>query len=218
MRKFLLLTLLCCATGLLWAKPLSPEQAMLRTQQNVAGSRMNTSGMKLVYTDAQNEQPAYYVFGRDKQQGYVIAGADDLASPVLGYVDDGTFDYANLPEQMKAWLQGYADEIAWARRHENTASTYRQASTRPQRSEIPLMVHAHWDQSAPYNQLCPTINGTQAPTGCVATAMAQIIRFWNYPKKGTGSHSYTYNGLSLSMNFGNTTFDWANMPYIGIFS
>ncbi len=77
---------------------------MLRTQQNVAGSRMNTSGMKLVYTDAQNEQPAYYVFGRDKQQGYVIAGADDLASPVLGYVDDGTFDYANLPEQMKAWL------------------------------------------------------------------------------------------------------------------
>ena len=102
---------------------------MLRTQQNVAGSRMNTSGMKLVYTDAQNEQPAYYVFGRDKQQGYVIAGADDLASPVLGYVDDGTFDYANLPEQMKAWLQGYADEIAWARRHENTASTYRQAST-----------------------------------------------------------------------------------------
>lgn len=214
MRKFLLLTLLCCATGLLWAKPLSPEQAMLRTQQNVAGSRMNTSGMKLVYTDAQNEQPAYYVFGRDKQQGYVIAGADDLASPVLGYVDDGTFDYANLPEQMKAWLQGYADEIAWARRHENTASTYRQASTRPQRSEIPLMVHAHWDQSAPYNQLCPTINGTQAPTGCVATAMAQILRFWNYPKKGTGSHSYTYNGLSLSMNFGNTTFDWANMPYI----
>ena len=175
---------------------------------------MNTSGMKLVYTDAQNEQPAYYVFGRDKQQGYVIAGADDLASPVLGYVDDGTFDYANLPEQMKAWLQGYADEIAWARRHENTASTYRQASTRPQRSEIPLMVHAHWNQSAPYNQLCPTINGTQAPTGCVATAMAQILRFWNYPKKGTGSHSYTYNGLSLSMNFGNTTFDWANMPYI----
>lgn len=216
MRKFLLLTLLCCATGLLWAKPLSPEQAMLRTQQNVAGSRMNTSGMKLVYTDAQNEQPAYYVFGRDKQQGYVIAGADDLASPVLGYVDDGTFDYANLPEQMKAWLQGYADEIAWARRHENTASTYRQASTRPQRSEIPLMVHAHWDQSAPYNNKTPLLNGKHTATGCVATAIAQIMRFWQHPLKGKGSHSYEWESgeTTLSMDFSKVTFDWANMPFI----
>ncbi len=189
---------------------------MLRTQQNVAGSRMNTSGMKLVYTDAQNEQPAYYVFGRDKQQGYVIAGADDLASPVLGYVDDGTFDYANLPEQMKAWLQGYADEIAWARRHENTASTYRQASTRPQRSEIPLMVHAHWDQSAPYNNKTPLLNGKHTATGCVATAIAQIMRFWQHPLKGKGSHSYEWESgeTTLSMDFSKVTFDWANMPFI----
>ena len=70
-----------------------------------------------------------------------------------------------------------------------------------------------WDQSAPYNDLCPEYNGTRSVTGCVATAMAQVMRYHKYPAKGKGSNSYTSQTLALaaSFDFASTTFDWDNM-------
>ena len=79
-----------------------------------------------------------------------------------------------------------------------------------------MMVHAHWDQGAPYNNKTPILNGSHTATGCVATAIAQIMRYWQYPDVGKGSRSYTWEtgNKTLSMNFSQVRFDWANMPFI----
>lgn len=144
------------------------------------------------------------------EQGYVIASADDLAEPVLGYADSpGAFSYDALPPAMKWWLEEYALQIDAARR---AAPQARFAATqRPVRERIDPIVRTKWNQSAPYNDLCPVIGSKTAPTGCVATAMAQVINHHKYPAKGRGAHSYTYNGVTSSFDFGGTTFDWANM-------
>ena len=70
-----------------------------------------------------------------------------------------------------------------------------------------------WAQGDPYNQQCPAVSGSCSHTlvGCVATAWSQVMKYWNWPTTGTGRHSYTWNGTTLSANF-NTTYDWANMP------
>jgi hypothetical protein len=77
------------------------------------------------------------------------------------------------------------------------------------------LVQTKWDQSPYYNNLCPYDNskGERTVTGCVATAMAQVMNYWEYPKKGTGFHSYNHSKYgTLNANFGSTTYDWANMP------
>lgn len=197
--------------------PLSPDEALGRVRVNTQGlQRMSTSAMKLVYTGQETAHPAYYVFSAPEQAngGYVIASADDLAVPVLGYVEDGVFDYATLPPQLQWWLGEYASQIEWVRGQRVPAPGMVVGAGRPYREPIASMVHARWDQSAPYNDLCPVYSTGKTVTGCVATAMAQILRFWEYPAKGTGSHSYTYNGITNSFDFGNTTFQWKEMPFI----
>lgn len=197
--------------------PLTPEQSLSRLRKELPAKRFATVPMKLVYTDSAAVMPTYYIFEKESSadSGYLIAGADDLAAPVLAYIDEGTFDYNTLPAQMRWWLSEYAREISWARSRQ--ASNAPQAAiSRPQREPIQSLVHARWDQASPYNNLCPTYNSQPVATGCVATAMAQLLRFWEYPVKGKGSHSYTSSTLKLtsSFNYANTTFLWDKMPFI----
>lgn len=211
MKHFHILLLVAIA-GSCFAAPLTPEQALVRMRGAQEGARY-AAAAKPVYVEAKAEQPAYYVFARDNG-GFVIASGDDLAAPVLGYSNSAWPGYDALPVQLKEWLKGYADEIQWARCQPLPASGERMAAQRPQRTAIPLMVHAHWDQDAPFNNKCPVKDGTRCPTGCVATAIAQIMRFWQYPAKGQGTNSYSWNNTTLSMDFSTVKFDWKNMPYI----
>ena len=214
MRRFAILTLMAAlGAALAVAAPLTPQQAQARLQGSSAGTRdiplfSASAPLSLAYTGAETPVPAYYVF--TSEQGYVIASADDLAEPVLGYADSpGAFSYDALPPAMKWWLEEYALQIDAARR---AAPQARFAATqRPVRERIDPIVRTKWNQSAPYNDLCPVIGSKTAPTGCVATAMAQVINHHKYPAKGRGAHSYTYNGVTSSFDFGGTTFDWANM-------
>lgn len=213
MKHFHILLLVAIA-GSCFAAPLTPEQALVRMRGAQEGARY-AAAAKPVYVEAKAEQPAYYVFARDNG-GFVIASGDDLAAPVLGYSNSAWPGYDALPVQLKEWLKGYADEIQWARCQPLPASGERMAAQRPQRTAIPLMVHAHWDQDAPFNNKCPVKDGTRCPTGCVATAIAQIMRFWQYPAKGQGTNSYSWNNTTLSMDFSTVKFDWKNMPYISL--
>lgn len=214
MKKSILTIIASVCALTLTAAPLSPEQSLQRIKTEKAGARFASAPMTLAYTAAETEVPAYYVF--NAANGYVIAGADDLAAPMLGYVDNGSFDYNNIPDQMRWWLSQYAQEIDNARRMEGGIDRNRQVRMeRPTRPSINPMVNTRWNQGDPYNTLAPLYDGTnRAATGCVATAMAQVLRYYKYPAQGSGSHSYTYNGISHSFNFGNTTFDWANMLHI----
>ncbi|MEG0012449.1 MAG: C10 family peptidase, partial [Muribaculaceae bacterium] len=170
--------------------------------------------MKLAFSKKEANDNLFYVFNRGENQGFVIISGDDRANEILGYSDSGSFDYEKIPVNMKAWLEEYAKEIKTLIENPQTTTTvapvFNQKNYAP--SVAPLLDKTAWGQSEPYNNLCPIMpsEDSHSVTGCVATAMAQVMYYNRWPINGTGEHSYTYNGKNISANF-NTTYDWANM-------
>lgn len=153
-----------------------------------------------------------YVFNRGENDGFVIVSGDDRAVPVLGYSDTGSFDADNIPANMQAWLEDYSRQIEWLRT--NGVAVYEAEATEDYAPVAPLIA-SKWSQSEPYYNDCPEYKGDKCVTGCAATAMAMVMKYYNYPTSGTGSHTYTPANNrrlgQLSADFGNTTYDWENM-------
>lgn len=169
--------------------------------------------LTLAYTDAdvQTDVNRFYVFNREAGSGFVIVSADDRAREVLGYADSGSFDPENLPENLAAWLDTYRDALD--NLPEQVRAKAAAESTLPSSVE-PLLGGIAYGQTAPYNSLCPKYNiFSRCVTGCAATSMAQVMRYYRYPKQGIGSCSYTTNTLKLAVeaDFGATTYDWDHM-------
>lgn len=173
--------------------------------------------MRLVHTIPMPrvEQQAAYVFQNGENDGFVIVSADDRAREILGYARAGRFDAEHMPDNLRLWMQHYAEEIAAASTMTDDYSGER--SVLSTQSEIaPLLGNIQWNQNEPYNDYCPMdADGTVCYTGCVATAMAQIMRYWKHPLRGTGSNAYTWTNVKgitsqLSADF-DTEYDWANM-------
>ena len=166
--------------------------------------------------------------------GYVIVSADDRFMPVLAYSLTNNFQLANAPEPMIGLLGDYLDEMRSAMMENVTTSASLQAKWSALSSENfqysrlgtpvvgPLLTTA-WNQSSYYNNLCPVdADGPNGHTyaGCVATAMAQLIRYWQYPEHGIGSHTYDANFVddgygnygTQTANFAAATYNFANMP------
>lgn len=162
---------------------------------------------------AQEADAPYYVFNRGEGNGFVIVSGNDAMGTVLGYSNTGTFSKEEAPEGLRALLELYARSIS-ALDADAPAATSADAAGTPVVS--PLLSDIHWGQGAPFNTLCPTYTegGTAVNyyTGCVATAATQIMRFYKYPERGSGSHSYTSNGTTLTADFSKSVYDWANMP------
>ena len=197
------------------------------------------SNMRLVHKALQNdsEEVAFYVFNQEDGKGFVVVSADDrTADDVLGYNERGSFDYSKINPNLKWWLSRYTEEITALQTMDD--SEFEQAPVRKakQVTAIPnLLVNDQgkeitWYQEEPYSNLCPMDqrDNTRSLTGCVATAASQIMYKWRWPKKGTGSSSYTWHDCknddcdqywskTLSANYGETTYDWDNMlpAYIG---
>ena len=176
--------------------------------------------LSLAYTgmDA-NGQATLYAFNRRPNEGFVVIAADDRAPEVLGYADQGTYDTASMPANMKWWLGQMEAQMAYLITHPNMTMT------KPRRSATvvkPLLGETAWDQRSPYNLLCPYISyydedeeenvSGRAPTGCVATALAQVMYYWKYPAASTGSISYTTATAKKKVSADlNTTYDWSVM-------
>lgn len=212
MKKLLLLAALGAVTLSGNAEVLSPEQALSRVMGEVTpmSARVNPGAPKLVATRSIDNQPAVYVYSLDGANGYMVLSADDKAEALLGYSDNGEFDAGKINPTMQWWLDEYAAEIKWLR--ENPDPDRYLSAPQKAKSAIAPMVTTKWNQSAPFNNMCP-LNGTRrCVTGCVATAMAQIVNYHKLPAgKGTGSASVTYNNTTYTFDFANETFDWANM-------
>lgn len=210
MKKYLLLSsLVAMMLGTSNAAQLTPEQALARLNH---GSRANAAEMKLVYTASEGLNKQFYVFNIGANDGFTIVSADDCISPLIGYADNGSFDSENMPENMSAWLKQYQRQIEAMISAGATAQS-RAADTK---ASIAPLVTTLWNQSSPYNNDCPMDGDKRSVTGCVATAMAQVMKYHNWPVKGTGSNSYTWTNSAgtestLSMDFSSITFDWANM-------
>lgn len=202
------------------AETLTPTEALLRAQSSIPQSLKakmpalrSAKSAELVYTvaDSLTAEPAVYAFNQGGlDDGFVIVSADDRAVPLLGCSETGCIDPDNMPPALEYWLWRYQQQIKNAP-NRRTPAHWPGNFGRPVRQDVDPLCSTKWDQDAPYNNSCPKVGTTSTFTGCVATAMAQVMKFWEYPTKGTGSHSYTWNKKSLSMTFSNTTFDWANM-------
>lgn len=219
MRKTLLLMLAICWSVLLTAGNVTPEEALQQATRFLNG-RVNTGNRRAPVTTQQltmaKQVAGLYVFNVTNDNGFVIVSNDDCAESILGYADEGSFDPDNIPENMKAWLQGYADEIAWAKQHHIQKST--QAANRRAggvKAPIAPLMKTAWDQTFPYNASCPT----GCATGCVATAMAQVMYYYQWPKgdilKAIPAYDEDFEGNSVSVPLTTdlpvTSFDWANM-------
>ena len=194
------------------------------TATAVATKFMGTNDLHLSATyPTDNNIAAFYVF--NTADGFVIVSANDCETPIIGYSREGRFDPNNVPIQMEDYLQDFiariqfgienhieADE-ATAKQWELVKTTGKLNDSKSTKAVAPLLTDK-WNQGCLYNNLCPTMSGPcgHAEVGCVAVAMAQIMRYWGYPTTGWGTHSYTNAGLTLSADFGNTTYDWEHMP------
>lgn len=161
---------------------------------------------------------AVYAFSAADNAGFVLVAADDRAHSILGYSLTGSFSYENLPPQLDAMLRGYALQIAAAEQTGKAVipSDYSDLAQPESRKAVaPLLGNIAWNQDAPFNDLCPIDRTYQqrTPAGCVATAMAQIMKYWGYPRQGIGSRSYLTESqfLSVSANFGAANYEWEKM-------
>ena len=196
----------------------APAQRM----QRAAAAQNMAKPVELVYTQYQMDAttPAVFVFNNQEAEGFVLVSAEDEARAVLGYSDKGSFNQEDIPENMRFWLQMYADELARYETNKPVLKAGQVSLPRAKRTATasyptisPILGKTVWGQGEPFNNKCPLQNNKRTVTGCVATALSQIMYAHKYPTKGTGTHSYTTETkkLSVSANFGNTTYDWANM-------
>lgn len=223
MKKTLsLLTLAFLGSVAVYASPLTPEAALQRLNDSgeavnlsIAGTRAQAKPDVRFTMKAQDGNPVVYVFGEEERPGFMVVSADDSTVPLLGYSDSGIFDAANIPPALQYWLDEYQRQIEYSR--ENGVSTRgeetRAGVTLPSSWQpIAPLVKTKWDQDAPYNNLCPTTSkGDATFTGCVATSVAQAMKYFNYPAQGKNTAQISFNNKTLTLNIGDIKFDWNNM-------
>ena len=239
-RNIILIALFFCVNGL-FAQHVTEEQALQKAQAFLQGKMTNSSnGRRGAPAKAPAMQKvtqavptnAYYIFNAEQNGGFVIVSGDERTEEILGYSTEGHIDPQQMPENMQAWLKGYEEQI-----NAISASATTTSSSMPKHPAVKPMLTTQWDQGAPYNLQCPTMipDGETEPqhclTGCVATAMAQIMYYWKWPQDYTTAipaHGYGYEGWDSetqtaiykyhTKKLPRVKFDWASMKntYTGL--
>lgn len=228
MRRFL--TLLACllTAGLAMADRVSEREALKKAQAFMPGERFE---MKKYASPegGQTEEPPFYIFNVENGRGYVLVSAEDRTTAILGYSTNGNIDLANIPDNLRYWLDSYAAQLKAI--DEGTPIAARavagdKAMTRGTRSNIAPLLKTTWNQDGPYNLMCPDGNfvdydadgydsNNRCVTGCVATALAQVMYYHKWPQQTTEIPAYTINysnAPTLSLNeLPTTTFEWNKM-------
>ena len=201
--KRILFSFICLLSGLqLFAGPVTRQEAQSLAKDFLAskGIAMTTS---MAYraprkaTLSKTDNAYYYVFNAGNNNGYVIVSGDDRTEEVLGYTDSGTFDAETAPDNLKSMLQRYVDEIKLLDADSVVVTSAQKAAYKAQRRKTEAARHAVaplltslWNQGDPYNRMSPiyykedrsgVLSGNRSATGCVATAIAQVINYYKYP-------------------------------------
>ena len=200
---FAFIALWCMAQGI------TPEVAFQKAQafMQAKGHSLELSVASRPNSRRAQGQAAYYVFNAKQQQGFVIVSGDESTEAILGYADEGSFDETALPSNIKAWLESYARQIDALSQGKVEEGTRRVAT----HAAIAPMTKTKWDQQDPYNLQCPTRSGNTAPTGCSATAMAQVMAYHKWPEASVSSiPGYTMGGYTVTATEAGVI-DWANI-------
>ena len=232
-KQILLIFVLCCffipvkAEEINVAKATAVAKYLTERQFNTSFSRGEE--LVLAYT-APNQKslqthPVYYVFNVGSE-GFIIVSGDDVARPILGYSQNGNYDPNNLPPNFQVWMEGIGSDIAEAIANnlQNDEQTREEWNAYVNRNEeyftnqnttraVNNLLTTTWGQSSPYNNQCPLCSSTRTVTGCVATCMAQLMKYYNHPAQGTGSstaYSISCGTTVPAVNF-NVNYNFSDM-------
>lgn len=155
----------------------------------------------------------YYHFTDTEQRAFVLVAGSDYLPAIIGYGElDGNTDVNEMPEALTSWLEAVAETEDWYEKHPDIGELQREALTHAQNAtEVQPLMSCQWGQDAPFSNNCPTKSGKKAPTGCFATAMAQVLYTQRFPEKSTGSVSYWDNGSGRSANLEGVKYDYTKM-------
>lgn len=216
--------------GVASANKVTPETAKTVAVNFCSQNNIGQSpSLTLAYTESSAEgQPVYYVYNINSNNGFVIVSAEDAAHPILGCSNTGQFVIPKDNNNFAWWMNCRKQEIEYARTNNITSTSditnewngfinNNQQKTHSIMSSVsPLIDPIAWDQGGYYNAMCPG----GSVTGCVATCMAQIMRYWQYPSHGHGSSGYydeqlygfTSNYGYLKANYDTSNYVWSAMP------
>lgn len=211
MKRFLTIFLMAAiGTSFAAAEQISEAQASLVAAKYLPATGVQKSlrrvSVRTATSDSQKNNAPYYVFNAGDDEGFVIVSGDDDLTELVAYSNTGSFGETALPSNLQAWLDDYARYVRGVQADVYEPLKVIRAADYGEGVE-PLLT-TKWNQSAPYNLLCP--EGTM--TGCVATAFAQVMNYYKWPEQGRGEHSYTSasNRFQIDADF-NHAYDWDNM-------
>ena len=237
MRKtgYFFMSLMLCVSILLPAKNITAGN-IEKTKARHAGAyflasqfgdkAITAESLKQVYEFTNNisDVATLYVFNTADDRGFVIVSGSDCTDPIVAYSTEGSFDPNNIPPNMMWWLNEQADFIAYTQNNQiapakETLAAWEELDNEllpyfgQNSKEIIRLTTSKWNQEPLYNNMCPIdpTTGQRSVTGCVATAMAQIIYYWKYPLKGKGTWSYTWQGTTLEVVFTEAFYNYNNM-------
>lgn len=194
----------------LHARQLSPSEALDRISDfqgmKKAAAAVSPTPVFTAKSAATPNINYFYIFDIAGNRGYMILPADDRLPSMLGFTEKGAFDSNDIPPAFEWLLCEYQREIEFLYQNEDIAENYIYEES--SRETIAPLISLQWNQDLPYNLLCPKYSGKLSVTGCVATAMAMVAKYHNYPQKGIGSHSYTHNRQKVSFDYETTEFKW----------
>ena len=228
-KSLLLIAVFVLTIGKMLAGPVDAQRA-----QQIGNSFMSAKASKaniqtnLVYTSATREAVDYYAFNANGNNGFVIVAGDDRVKPILAYSTTGSFDPNNVSDGFEFTLNTFCREIQYIRDNnleatddikaewESVAATGFIKQGRSNRAVVGPICETIWNQNWPYNSQCPEDeegSGGRVYAGCVATAMGQVMKFYNWPPVGTGSYTYYPEGYEQqTANFGETEYHFELMP------
>ncbi len=231
MKKTLLfIAIFAFSVGNIFANPVDRQHA-----QQIGQSFMNAKiGQKadvqlnLVYTAATREAVDYYVFNNGNGNGFVIVSGEDRVKPILAYSTSGCFNPNDIADGFQFTLNTFSHEIQYIRENNieatadidaewaSVAETGYINKVNRNRTVVGPLLPTIWNQNFPWNSQCPEDaegSGGHVYAGCVATAMGQVMKFYDWPPMGTGSHTYNPDGYAQqTANFGETEYHFELMP------
>ncbi|MGP1447805.1 MAG: C10 family peptidase [Candidatus Limimorpha sp.] len=231
MKKYVLtFVALIFGITMLHAGPVDVSKAKVAGQQFVRTHfdlSVRETELSLAQTATSDRGDVYYYIFNVGREGFVIVSGEDTHRPIIGYSEESSFDANNVPDGLQFCLDELQENMSRSKAGKAASDPMTVAEWQSVLSNgtlIPrnrgcgsgILMPQKWNQTYPYNKFCPEqsaswASGGHAVTGCVATAMAQIMAYWKHPLQGQGTHSYTPPMYpTQTVNFGTTTYDWDN--------
>ena len=229
MKKLILITLFTLILCFSFAKEIQLTQARKVAENLISEKFESIKSNEIFQTDLQVihfKENLMFAFNLPDNEGFALIAGDDSISPILAYSSASSFDPENVPTSLQWLLDSYSRQIQSIKDEKIEATpeikskwakySSDQFVAENNRDTVGPLITSIWNQLKYYNTLCPEDEDGydgHVPVGCVATAMSQIMDYYEFPAQGTGSHTYYADGYGeLSANFGETTYNWENIP------